>query len=221
MSRNAKRRSRASGFTLIEVLLATVLLAAGLALAFTTVRAAGASVQRGEARAAASDQMRGTASFLRRAIGGARAVAFERNPATQARQVFIGEPRRMRFVADLPDYLGFGGPYLHELSVDERDGRLQLLAGLAVMLGGEAQAEANPPPPELLAAGLREVAFRYRGLARDGGLGAWSDHWPNPAALPVQVEVRLVGADGRPWPPLVIAPALAGGDAVMSLETPP
>ena len=40
---------RAGGFTLIEVLLATVLLAAGLALALTTLRAATVTVERGEA----------------------------------------------------------------------------------------------------------------------------------------------------------------------------
>ena len=39
---------RARGFTLIEVLVATLLLAAGLALGFATVRASGAAVQRGE-----------------------------------------------------------------------------------------------------------------------------------------------------------------------------
>ena len=38
----------ARGFTLIEVLLATVLLAAGLALAFATLRASTATAQRGE-----------------------------------------------------------------------------------------------------------------------------------------------------------------------------
>ena len=40
-----------------------------------------------------------------------------RSPSTTASalpQRFIGEPDRMRFVADLPDYLGRGGPYLHD-----------------------------------------------------------------------------------------------------------
>ena len=46
-----RRRDRQRGFTLIEILLATALLAAGLALAFATLRAAGATAERGEALA--------------------------------------------------------------------------------------------------------------------------------------------------------------------------
>ena len=63
-------RRRSSGFTLIEVLLATVLLAAGLALGFATVRAAGATAQRGEAIAERNERIRAVSEFLRRRIGG-------------------------------------------------------------------------------------------------------------------------------------------------------
>ena len=54
-----------AGFTLIEVLLATTLLAAGLALGFATVRAAGATAERGEAMAARNERMRAVSEFLR------------------------------------------------------------------------------------------------------------------------------------------------------------
>ncbi|MDO5505308.1 MAG: prepilin-type N-terminal cleavage/methylation domain-containing protein [Pseudoxanthomonas suwonensis] len=202
-------RQRNAGFTLVEVLLATVLLAAGLALAFSTVRAAGASVQRGELRAAEADRMRSVAAFLRRAIGGARPVAFGNDPASGARLLFVGEPQRMRFVADLPDYLGHGGAYLHDLRVEPVDGHPQLLATLAVVLGGTPQVEAAPRPPELLAGPLRDARFRYRGLQTDGTLGAWQDRWTQHQGLPVQVEVRVQPRQGAPWPPLVIAVPLA------------
>lgn len=212
-ARRVRPASAAAGFTLIEVLLATVLLAAGLALVFTTLRAASASVQRGEVRASASDGMRAVAAFLRRGIGGARPLAFARDPVSQQRMVFIGEPQRMRFVADLPDYLGHGGAYLHDLRIEQVGEHRELLAGLAIVLGGEPQVEADPRPPERLAEGLRQAGFRYRGLTADGALGEWSDRWGNPQVLPVQVEVTLVAADGRPWPTLVIALPLAGAQS--------
>ena len=50
-----RRPRQARGFTLIEVLLATMLLATGLALAFATLRAATATAQRGEAIAERSE----------------------------------------------------------------------------------------------------------------------------------------------------------------------
>ena len=49
-------RARTAGFTLIEVLAATVLLAAGLALGFATLRAATATAERGEAMAARTER---------------------------------------------------------------------------------------------------------------------------------------------------------------------
>lgn len=202
------RRGQA-GFSLVEVLLATVLLAAGLALAFTTVRAAGASVQRGELRAAEADRMRSVAAFLRRGIGGARPVAFGTDPQTGARMLFDGEPQRMRFVADLPAYLGYGSAYLHELHVERVDGSEQLLAQLAVVLAGSPAVQADPQPPELLAGGLREVRFRYRGLDRDGRLAPWQERWQQHQGLPVQVEVQVQPLRGPAWPRLVIAVALA------------
>ena len=57
-------KSRASGFTLIEVLLATVLLAAGLALAFATLRSSTALVGRGESMAQRNEHMNSSAYLL-------------------------------------------------------------------------------------------------------------------------------------------------------------
>ena len=103
---------RAGGFTLLEVLLATSLLAAALALGFATLRAAGATAQRGEALAERNERIRAVSDFLRRRIGGAQGIVFELDPATGASKRFEGDANTMRFVADLPDYLGRGGPHL-------------------------------------------------------------------------------------------------------------
>ena len=94
----------ARGFTLIEVLIATVLLAAGLTLAFATIGAATRTTQRGEGMASRSERMRAVEGFLRRRLEAARAVPFNVDAETGAPQRFIGGPDRMRFVADLPDY---------------------------------------------------------------------------------------------------------------------
>lgn len=201
--------SRAAGFTLIEVLLATVLLAAGLALAFTTIRAVGASTQRGEVRATQADEMRSVATFLRRSISGATNTAFGRDANTNERQVFLGDAQSMRFVADLPGYLGYGGAYMHDLHVQREDGQLRLLAGLAVVLGGQAQTEASPRAPEVLVEHLREVRFRYRGVDSNGVLEDWQEQWTHPQTLPALVQIDITAADGRAWPPLVIAVAQA------------
>ena len=53
-----RRPRRARGFTLIEVLLASVLLASGMALAFATLRASTVITQRGEALSQRSERIR-------------------------------------------------------------------------------------------------------------------------------------------------------------------
>lgn len=202
---------RASGFTLIEVLLATVLLAAGLALAFATLRASTATAQRGEQIAQRNEHMRAVELFLRRRIEGARAAQFGIDPTTATPRRFEGDADHMRFVADLPDYLGRGGPYLHEFTVvDTPDGQ-RLEVAFTLVLAGEALAESNPRPPEILAANLQEARFRYRAMEADNTLGPWQDAWTTGDRLPVQVEVTLRDANGRAWPPVVVALPLAGG----------
>ena len=206
----ATGRSPQRGFTLIEVLLATVLLAAGLALAFATLRAATASAQRGEEIARHSERVRAVELFLRRRIGGTRPLPFAHDEAKGTSIVFMGEEGRMRFVADLPDYLGRGGPYLHDLQlVDGADGP-ELRVDFALVMAGEAFEEQPPREPELLAGELASARFRYRTLGDDGRPGEWQSRWETQDRLPMQVEVVLEDRAGRPWPPLVVALPLAG-----------
>lgn len=197
------------GFTLLEVLLATVLLAAGLAITFATLRAATATAQRGEQLAQRNEHMRAVEGFLRRRIGGTRPVAFGIDRESGAIRRFEGDATHMRFVADLPDYLGRGGPYLHELSVVDTAGGKRLQVAFTLVLGAEAIPEARPRPPETLS-DVQDVRFRYRGLDADNQLGEWQDAWDTPDRLPLQVEVTLRDAQGRTWPPMVIALPLAG-----------
>lgn len=209
-SRPGGSAANAAGFTLIEVLLATVLLAAGLALAFATLTAATRTANRGEAIAGHSERIRAVEGFLRTRIAATRAVPFALDPATSLPQRFIGEPDRMRFVADLPDYLGRGGPYLHDFTIESDGGDVRITLTLVQVLAGEQVEERQPRPPELLIDGLKAARFRYRALGDDNTLGEWSDRWEQAEQLPLLVEVTLADADGTQWPPLVVALRLAG-----------
>lgn len=208
-----RARRLAAGFTLIEVLLATMLLASGLALAFATVRAAGATAERGEAMAARNERIRAVSEFLRRRIGAAQGIVFELDRATAASQRFAGDAQRMRFVADLPDYLGRGGPHLHELSVGRGGGGNALQVDFRMVLAGDTIDAPDARPPEPLADGLRSVAFAYRTLGKGGEPGPWLHEWEHPESLPMQVRVRIVDARGA-WPDMVVAVPLAASYGV-------
>ena len=209
------------GFTLIEVLLATVLLAAGLALAFATLRSATAMVQRGESVSQRNERMRAVDSFLRRRIASAQTIAFATDPMTTRPYRFVGEPQRMRFVADVPDYLGRGGPYLHDVFVAGNGSELRV--SFSMVQSGQTLQEMPPQAPETLADALDAVRFRYRGLDQDGRLGLWQEQWAASDALPVQVSVQVQAQQGGAWPLLVVSLARASGSqqSGQDMEPPP
>lgn len=213
----ARRRGN-RGFTLIEVLLATVLLAAGLALAFATLRAATATTQRGERIAQRSERMRAVEGFLRRRIAATRPIGFDLDPDSGLPQRFSGDAGRMRFVADLPDYLGRGGPYMHEFRVEPDGDGVRITVALTMVLGGQLVREAQPRAPEMLVDGLQAARFRYRAMdtdsvSGDSVPGEWQERWEASDRLPLQVEVTLRDGEGRDWPPLVVALPLGGSFA--------
>lgn len=203
---------QARGFTLIEVLLASALLAAGLTLAFATIIGATGTARRGEELAQANEQVRAVQGFLRRRIAGARGATFDTDQASGLPMRFAGDAERMRFVADLPDYIGRGGPNLHDLRIEREGEGVRVLLDLAVVQAGTTLVERGREP-EVLADGLREARFRYRGLGADGTLGDWQDEWTAVEQLPLLVEIVMVAGDGREWPTLVVAPRLAGAYA--------
>jgi len=203
------RRARAAGFTLIEVLLATALLASGLALGFATLRAATATAERGEVMAARTERMRAVEGFLRRRLAAAQAMSFAQDESTGGALRFIGEADRIRFVADLPSYLGRGGPHLHDIAVHGQGDATALAVSFSMVLAGDTVEEDQPREPEPLVEGLTGLRIHYRGLDEDG-LTDWLDSWETHDSLPLQVSIEIESDDGGAWPVLVVALPQAG-----------
>ena len=157
--------------------------------------------------------IRAVSEFLRRRIGGMQGLVFELDPESGESRRFAGEAESMRFVADLPDYLGRGGPHLHALGVARDGDGFALQVDFRMVLAGETIEGSRARPPEPLADGLRSVEFAYRGPGKDGKPAPWLYEWEHPEALPAQVRVRIVDAQGA-WPDLVVAPPAAGSYGV-------
>ena len=187
-----------------------MLLAAGLALGFATLRAATATVDRGEALASRNERMRAVQGFLRKRLASAAPIAFAIEDDSGRMVRFVGERTRMRFVADLPDYLGRGGPHLHDVAVLDDGGRL--VVSFAMVLAGQTVEDRDARPPEPLVPDLTEARFRYRGINEEGRLGDWTDTWEQVDSLPLQVSIELSSRNGGVWPPMVVSlPQRAGG----------
>jgi len=130
-------------------------------------------------------------------------VSFGEEAASGRTLRFIGEPERIAFVAELPPYLGRGGPGLHELALHHAaDGRAWLGIGFATVLAGQVVADVPPREPEVLVEDVREFRVRFRSRDLPGQPGEWSEQWERVDSLPLQVEITITSASAGTWPPL-------------------
>lgn len=201
---------RHRGFTLLEVLLATALLASGMAIAITAVTASTKAARRGEAVAEQTQRVRAVSGFLHRSIAGARPLVFGHDAATGLPRRFAGNGRTMSFVADLPGHFGVGGPHLHTLQLVDTPEGTELRIDFEVVVGGRSFPEQPARSPEVLVGGLHDAGFRYRSVDDSGHIGEWQDHWSREERLPLQVRIEATGKSGTVWPTIVISLPLAG-----------
>ena len=203
------RRAPQRGFTLIEVLLAFVLLALLMAGAWGGIRTATKSVQSGEALIERTNKMRVAQEFMRRDLSQALSLALWQDPATGESTIFEGSPDVLTFVAQMPGYLGRGGPYVQRLSFESREGDLQLVFRHAMHNGYKAEDDPLAEPerePVVLLEHISRGSFEYRALDDQGKLGDWTEDWERKGALPLLVRLKIEFAPEAhmTWPELVV-----------------
>jgi len=203
-----QRRRAAAGFTLMEVLMAIVLLALLLGLAYGAFRTTAASVSRGEALIDRTERVRVAQQFLRRQLSFSLPMMFERvDQGGLDNKVFEGDASRMRFVAPMPGYLAKGGAHVQTLSLVSDAGGLRLEFEHELLNGYEyGQPARDARPPVQLLHGARAGGFQYRGMDAEGELEEWQDRWQDPTRLPLMVRLELEWPDEAQmrWPPLEV-----------------
>ena len=199
---------RARGFSLIEVMLATALLATGIGLAFATFANAAKATERAEEMAQRNERLRAVQSFLRRQVEGALPLPYEFTDATGEATLFECDGQTLRLVASMPGYLSRGGPHVQTFRLVRGESGLQLeFTHQLLTPDGALDAEREP---EVLLDGIAEARFEVRTLEADGEPGDWVDDWPRQDQFPRLVRLTLRMRDPRAqWPELVAAPRLA------------
>ena len=199
--------SRPRGFSLLEVLVATTLLAAGMALAFAAVSNASRATVAAEAEAARNERLRAVQGFLRRQVEGALALPIEPQSPGQADRVFEASSEHLRLVAPMPGYLSRGGPHVQTFRLVRGPAGLRL-EFQHQLLGPEGPVE-HERPPEVLLDGIAEARFAVRGLDELDEAGGWQGEWQDTGQVPRLVRLQLRFAEPRArWPEFVAAPRL-------------
>lgn len=185
----------ARGFSLIEVLLATALLAAGLALAFGIVQGAGQATVSAERLSAHSDRLRTAQSFLRRQLASALPQAIDPEAGFEEIRLLRLSADRVEFVGDMPGYLGRGGSYLQVFRLVPGPGGSALVFEHQLMTPeGPLKAER---PAEVILDGLADARFSARAFGPDGRPEDWAERWDRLGQLPSQVRLTARYAEPR------------------------
>ena len=199
-------RARGQGFTLMEVLIALVLLSILMLVLTSALRTMGQTEERLEQRIEAADDLRLAMHFLRDALSRASARQVPRLQGERS-ALFEAASDSVAWVGVMPARYGVGGRHYLRLAVEQ--GRLVLR--YAPWTGAPTFDAWNQAPAQVLAAPVQALSLRYQ----DPATGQWSPVWPPPGVaftalpptlLPGAVAVQVECPEPA-WPPLVIAVA--------------
>lgn len=193
-------RRRASGFTLIEVVVALTLLAVILTGLISALITFARSAERVDQRTLASDDLRLVYAFLQQSLGEAAPRLRQRPEDSAAVSWLQGTDAELEWLGLMPARHGVGGLYHLRLGIGE---------GGDLLLRYLPYAGDDPPPDWSLASthvllrGLTGVAVAYRALDESG----WRTEWLDAEVLPSRVRIA-VARSGEVWPDLIV-PVLA------------
>lgn len=193
-----------AGFTLVEILVATSLLALMILGAMAALSSSVRSVRAGEALVSRTDSVRIAQEFLRRQLSQALALPFERTDDLSMVFVFEGGDRDMKFVAPMPGHLARGGPHVQRISIGSGERGLKRIEFTHALLNGydDPQNRSDQRPPVVVLEGLQDAYFEYRSVDENGQLLPWTRNWDYPQLLPMMVRLIAEFPRDRPqqWP---------------------
>jgi general secretion pathway protein J len=200
------RATHEAGFSLVEVLVALVLLSLLSMALFSSVRFGVTAWQRGGER---SDQIHTSIlvqDLLRRLIGQAYPLMLA-DGAGAGRVDFAGTATSLDFLAPVPVALASGGRARFKLAIERRGEGSDLVLMSRPELAATDAAELSR---KTLLARIETADFAYFGAAQSQSVAQWHENWNGELGLPglVRVRVHFARSDPRLWPDLTIAPRI-------------
>ena len=204
------RRAAQRGFTLIELVVALVLLAALMTLLYSGITFALRSWDAADANGRRVADRRLGENFLRREI--AETFPMRWKEPAMLRFAFDGSDHALRFVSSRPAGIAQGGFAL--VAVDVEDDPSRAHATNLVMrraLAGPDSADftaLDEAKPSILVQDVASVEFSYFGAENDFTEARWWPQWPYPSRMPTMIRIRMKDADGAPLPEMIVALAV-------------
>ena len=193
--------STQSGFTLLELLVAIMILTMIMTAAMGAVRVASRSFEAGVQRADETARIRGVANVLRRDFRQLLPVTW--NEDRRELIAFKGNRHQVQFVAPAPDSSTGPGYLIYRLAATTADEQNSLVLDFAPFDPGSDGFEMPAHSGREFLAGAVQVSFDYFGAMDDLDSPDWHENWlPDAAKLPTIVRMQLTSS-GQEWPELL------------------
>lgn len=194
------------GFTLLETIIAMVVLALIMVLLTGGLRFVTAGWDRGARAADASETIALVQSTLRREAAAARRLTWQAQPGAKPAVTFRGDPDRIGLVVADPGFPGDPGLAIAFFYIDVVPGQSTLRysrAGFDPRLAGFA--DAKPTDDLVLARGPVAYRFDYFGIVPGEQRPRWVTPWPDREAPPRLIRLSSHDAEGLAvWPDIVV-----------------
>ena len=193
------------GFTLVELVVAMVLLAAMLLLMYGGLNFAARGWDAGDANGRRTADRRIGENFLRRELSELFPMRWKEPGSVKF--AFEGEKDAIRFISSRPAGITSGGLSYVGLEVRPEGGtsKRRNLVMRRAMLDDEQRSFAplDAAEPTVLVAGVDAVTFDYFGALNDFTPPTWNDSWQWPGRVPEMIRVRIRADDG-PQPDMIV-----------------
>lgn len=200
------RHKNQSGFTLLELLIAMVIVSMVLTSAFAAIRIGSRSWEAGHQRSDSIEEMRSIAEFARRQMSQSIPTFWEEDD--ESRIAFVGQRRLVRFIAPAPFDADTVGLLTYSLIVDDQPGESKLrLEYETYDPGATGFGEVPTGNGITFAANFESITFDYYGSVEKDSRDTWYSKWPMTAELlPRLVRIKFGSDSGSAaWPDLVVA----------------
>ena len=191
-----------TGFTLLEVLIALVLLSFILMILYGSLYTSARSWRDSEIRSQQTDDKRLVLSFIRRQLG--EAMPMLQVGEQERRVMFQGENSSLQFVSSLPAHHAGSGLYFLKFVVHQDALWLKYttLARDKAMFEEDIFVEAEAIS---LLEDIEAIDLDYFGRDNVDAEPAWHDEWDNKERLPELIRFKIIASEPDSWLPLVIA----------------
>jgi len=200
------KQQKASGFTLIEVLLAMTLLSIMVVLLFSSLKIGAESWNKGEKKIAEVNEKAVVYQFFKRHLTSVRPLWDDFSDGERSFS-FQGEDNKLQFISVFPASSERKGIQLFDIIFDPAGNgvvNVTLKPFYPLLEGQEWQQEEV-----ILLENVEEFELSYYSKDAVNSTGLWVDYWQQKEQLPLLIKIKIVLADHSYWPEMIFALKLA------------